>query len=272
MYQHGRNLLLVSVMCVLMACTTVSAETVDDWIAGGKSAFTAGKYEEAISFFSRALDLDAHQPVALYNRAGAYIALQKWSSARTDLERLTAVDPGDHEALWNLGRIHIQERNYDQALTKLRAAAALDKRPVYLFHTAVCYFHKGMHHSSIETCKQALAARPDEELKRGVETVLARSESIRKRTVDDIRAKYRKASVRQEWAAKKEALEREKEFKEEAKRARTDPLMSPFGRSRRAGDDFDRTSGALTGGVTRGAKGEELDESAAAKQRNFIFR
>lgn len=60
---------------------------IDSFIESGKRYFELGKYKEAITKFSKALDFWKYNPRALYYRSQAYMGLGFLKEARSDLER-----------------------------------------------------------------------------------------------------------------------------------------------------------------------------------------
>jgi len=49
----------------------------DEFKAKGNSAFTSGKFDEAVSLFSEAIKLDPTNHILYSNRSGAYASLKK---------------------------------------------------------------------------------------------------------------------------------------------------------------------------------------------------
>ncbi|MCM1983294.1 tetratricopeptide repeat-containing S1 family peptidase [Lyngbya confervoides] len=73
---------------VLNPVTALSAES---WINKGNQAFQAGEQSQAIAYYSKALELDPDQGIALFNRAVAYHHTQQSPQAMADFRAALAV-------------------------------------------------------------------------------------------------------------------------------------------------------------------------------------
>ncbi|PHJ14650.1 tetratricopeptide repeat domain containing protein [Cystoisospora suis] len=61
--------------------------------AQGNAAFQAGKYEEAVDFFSQAIKLTPDDAVLYSNRSGAYASLNKLEEALQDANMCVKLRP-----------------------------------------------------------------------------------------------------------------------------------------------------------------------------------
>ena len=80
---------ILAAMCV----QAVFAGTAGEWNNKGNQAFVAKKYEEAVVFYSNAIQSDNKCLQALYNRGLAYYRLDRLEDAWNDLTKLMEVDP-----------------------------------------------------------------------------------------------------------------------------------------------------------------------------------
>lgn len=120
------------------------------WFEAGNSAMQKGMHVQAVEFYSRAVDLKPDYTHAVYNRAGAYLALNKLRESLIDYKKAAEIDPflvlakynagvvlsklgrrneailyfkkaleinGMHlESLYNLGCIYLEDKEYIDAL------------------------------------------------------------------------------------------------------------------------------------------------------------
>jgi stress-induced-phosphoprotein 1 len=59
----------------------------------GNQAFQAGNYEEAVSLFTQAIEINPHDHVFFSNRSGSYASLQKYEEALEDAAMCVALKP-----------------------------------------------------------------------------------------------------------------------------------------------------------------------------------
>lgn len=64
-----------------------------DWKAKGNAAFSAGRFEEAVSCFSEAITLSPQDHVLYSNRSGAYASLGKYELALKDASQCISLKP-----------------------------------------------------------------------------------------------------------------------------------------------------------------------------------
>jgi tetratricopeptide (TPR) repeat protein len=67
--------------------------SVDELKSKGNAAFTSGNYQEALKYFTNALELDHDNAILLSNRSGAYTSLKDYSHALEDAERVVNLRP-----------------------------------------------------------------------------------------------------------------------------------------------------------------------------------
>lgn len=98
-------------------------KTAEDYIARGDYAFDQGKYDAAITAYSRAIELGPDLAQAYNNRAYAYMTIQKYDLALPDLDTAIRLRPDYVNALMNRGDIH----NYYYQIDRARAIADYDR-------------------------------------------------------------------------------------------------------------------------------------------------
>jgi len=85
-----------------------------------------GKYEESLSDFDRAIELDPEYQGALTNRGETYLQMGKYEEALSDFGRAIEIDPEDEWALAQRGLTYRQMGKYEESLSDFDRAIELD--------------------------------------------------------------------------------------------------------------------------------------------------
>ena len=96
----------------------------------GKAYRVRGNYEQALSDYNKAIELDPAFFKAYHNRAKIYFDQQKYDLAIEDYTIVLQYDPRFYEAVSNLGAIYASQQKNDLALEMLNKA--LDIKPGHL--------------------------------------------------------------------------------------------------------------------------------------------
>ncbi len=154
--------------------------------ASGYSDFNAGvaarsdrNRDDTIRYLSRALaapDLPAHlRPIALYDRAEAYLLNKQYDLAVADLTSCLALAPGDYSALIQRGGIYEEQKRFDLARADFTAAA--NRRPELLTGYAAraqVDIDEGKYEDAIRDYDEGLKASPGD-----LDLILLRGEAKR---------------------------------------------------------------------------------------------
>ncbi|XP_020578040.1 hsp70-Hsp90 organizing protein 3-like [Phalaenopsis equestris] len=98
----------------------------DEAKAKGNAAFSAGRFEEAIRYFSEAIDLAPTNHVLYSNRSAAYASLQRYAEALADARKTVEVKPDWSKGYSRLGAAHIGLGNHDEAIAAYQKGLDLD--------------------------------------------------------------------------------------------------------------------------------------------------
>jgi tetratricopeptide (TPR) repeat protein len=97
----------------------VATKKTVDYFNEGEQFFAAGKYEEAIVNYNKAIELDPQYAVAYYNRGNAYHKLGQDVEAIVNYNKAIELNPKDAAAYYNRGVAYaILSEGADQANAK----------------------------------------------------------------------------------------------------------------------------------------------------------
>jgi len=90
----------------------------------GTKAYDAGKFDDALSEYQKAVDDAPEAAVPHYNLGNAYYKKGEYEKAMTEYKRAAALDPKMPEALYNAGDALYRLGRYEDALKAYQAADA----------------------------------------------------------------------------------------------------------------------------------------------------
>lgn len=85
----------------------------------GNQAFKRGDYDQAVSLYTQAIDLDRDLILAVNNRAMAYLKTEEWEKALSDCESVLAREPKNVKALLRAARAAMGLGLLDTARSRL---------------------------------------------------------------------------------------------------------------------------------------------------------
>lgn len=98
----------------------------------GNTAFTAGKFDEAVAHFTSCIQLDSENEVFYSNRAAAYISLKKFTKAIQDARRTIAIKPKWAKGYARLGAAHFALQDFSEAKEAYQRASELEPDDAHL--------------------------------------------------------------------------------------------------------------------------------------------
>lgn len=96
----------------------------------GNAWLQIGAAEAAAVSFSEALKLAPGENDLLLDRAGAYMVIDKWDEALSDLDTAIANDPGDAIAYQMRAEVHLSKDALDLAMKDVEASMAADPKNI----------------------------------------------------------------------------------------------------------------------------------------------
>ena len=119
------------------------------------------KYDEALAYLNRALELDASLVEAYKERARAFSELGDPVRAAVDLTKALDLDPADGEIWAMRGLTFVKRRLYDAGIKDFsRALENLPENPGILYERAAAYLYAEQPESALADLDKALQVRP----------------------------------------------------------------------------------------------------------------
>jgi len=143
------------------AAVPAAGDTSEAHLGKGYDALKQDKYEVAVSEFRSALRLDPSLVLrARFPLAVALFELHKPDEARRELEAVRH-EVGDHpNVLYYLGRLDLDDRNFESAIRNLSEAAAKPPFPDTAYYLGFAYFKQGDLPAAEKWLKEALRLNP----------------------------------------------------------------------------------------------------------------
>src|SRR4051812_30136150 len=116
---------------VVSMLTTVVRDdpnVIDAWFNLGNAYFKVGRFEEAIKYFSKALELKPDYDLAVINMANAYRKIGRDDAALAGYERYLSIDPKNAQVRYQVGEIYLDRGDQATAEANFKAALAIDPR------------------------------------------------------------------------------------------------------------------------------------------------
>ncbi|OIQ97159.1 beta-barrel assembly-enhancing protease [mine drainage metagenome] len=132
------------------------------WLAQGNAAAAAGRWEEALAAYGRALACLPGWVPALINAGGALKELGRLDEAARVLGAVRAACPDDPDLLANLAGVRRQQGDFAQALALYRQVAAQAPSAAAWSNLAVLQDETGEADAAAASFAQALALAPED--------------------------------------------------------------------------------------------------------------
>jgi tetratricopeptide (TPR) repeat protein len=134
-----------------------SALRTAEWLNKGASLAALGRYDEAITWYDRVLELNPLDSAALSNKGTALDALGWTEEAVAYYDRAIACDPEDAFAWSNKGDALREEGRHQEAIACYDRALELDKHHVSAWtNKAVALAQLGKNESAVACCDRAI--------------------------------------------------------------------------------------------------------------------
>jgi tetratricopeptide (TPR) repeat protein len=116
----------------------------DGWFNKGNTAYQANNYDEAITCYKKAAEIDPAFASAYYNLGIIYAKRKQPEEAISAYKKVLTIDPAYHAARNNLASLYIQKGMIDEAISELEKAVAGSADFAHAhYNLAECYLKKG---------------------------------------------------------------------------------------------------------------------------------
>lgn len=130
----------------------------DAWFEAGNSAMQKGLHAQAIAHYSRAIDLKSDYLYAIYNRAGAYLALNRMTESLSDYQRVEVIDPFFILAKYNAGVVSLKMGRQTEAIAYFKKVLEINELHLESIYNLGCiYLERKKYSEAIDFFDKAIA-------------------------------------------------------------------------------------------------------------------
>ena len=140
--------------------TTGLAEDPEHLGALGTGAFRQKDYDQAIKYFSEAIQVNSNYVGAYYFRGLSYLATTQYDNAIADLSRALALNTNDPEAYYFRGLCYLDKKRYDKVAADMSSALLLRTNAPYLLSRAYAYLQMTNYNGAIEDYTRLIRLNP----------------------------------------------------------------------------------------------------------------
>jgi len=143
--------------------STQNANSLDEFLTHGNELFDEAKYEEAITYYDKALSIDPSNLDALFSKALALDNLGRFAEAISHYDKVLEIEPADIDALYNKAFALDNLGRLDEALSYYNKVLDLDPNDVAaLYHKGLALEKVGRHSEAIVYYDRVLAINPND--------------------------------------------------------------------------------------------------------------
>ncbi|HAI77268.1 MAG TPA: hypothetical protein DCM08_13605 [Microscillaceae bacterium] len=162
--RHLSHHLLLAVLLFVgaMPASLAQSYTVRENVEKGKAEMEKGFFEEALSYFNRALMIDSRSEEALFERGRAFWWMKKYDDALYDFQMALDIDPNRIDSYILMGTIYYEKKNYTDAIDKYNKALALSPNYALAYnYRAECHKEMGLLNDALDDYNQAIRFEPN---------------------------------------------------------------------------------------------------------------
>ena len=141
MVRPSRGIREGSLIVLFLSISFVYAQTAVDYVQRGNAYYEQGKYDQAISDYTKAIDINPDFAKAYDNRGAAYAQKGNLSGAISDFTMAIANNPNDAEAYNNRGHAYAKLGNYVQAISDYTKAIKINPNYIKAYNNRAHVFY-----------------------------------------------------------------------------------------------------------------------------------
>ena len=155
------------VMALLNEVVAEDPAVIDAWFMLGVQSLAHGRFEQAVEYFKKTLQLKADYDIAVFNLAQTYRRMGNDDAALAGFEHYLTLDPKDPYALYQMGEIWLDRGNLDKAEELFRRSLQIDPAVASAKNAlGVLALQRGDPATAERLIREALATKPDVRLAR----------------------------------------------------------------------------------------------------------
>lgn len=121
------------------------------------AARVQGQYELAISYCSKAIEIDSNFATAYFNRGIAYMLLKNYDQAIADFSKDVEIIPVATRSYINRGTVYMDQQKYDSAIADFTKSISVNpKEPQAYLDRGLTYLQQGQTDLAITDCNKAI--------------------------------------------------------------------------------------------------------------------
>jgi len=139
--------------------------SIDDLLVNALSAHNQNRFNEAISQYSRILELKPNNVICSLihkHRGMAYFACSLYNEAIEDFTLALDLDSKSYKAAYYRGVVHSVQRQFSRAIDDYTLSLAINPYQSFcLFRRGQAYYHIGDYPQALSDCENSLALEPE---------------------------------------------------------------------------------------------------------------
>ncbi|MGI0021549.1 MAG: tetratricopeptide repeat protein [Nitrososphaeraceae archaeon] len=140
-----------------------NATSLNEFLTRGSELFDAANYEEAITYYDKALSIDPSNLDALFSKGLSLDNLGRLDEAISYYDKVIEIDPTDIDALYNKGLALDNLGRPDEAISYYNKVLNIDPNDVdALYHKGLALDKVGRHSEAIVYYDRVLAINPND--------------------------------------------------------------------------------------------------------------
>src|SRR6476620_6019548 len=108
-----RFLSFAAACILLLLVSNLQAQTAEGFFNRGSDAYDRANYDQAIAYYTKAIQLNSHDADTYFNRGLAYYSKGNYDEAIADYTIAAALKPKDPDTYYNRGMAYDDKGNYD---------------------------------------------------------------------------------------------------------------------------------------------------------------
>jgi tetratricopeptide (TPR) repeat protein len=132
------------------------------FIQQGWEQVEKGNYEQAIRYFTEAIDLNPKDAESYYSRGTAYSRKGQYDQAISDYTKALEINPRDAKSYFKRGIAYYKKSQYDQAISDFNKALEINPMVAEAYYNrGITYCKKGQQDQAISDFKKAFEIDPN---------------------------------------------------------------------------------------------------------------